>query len=225
MRLWFGSRREELLSPARGWGGRDKRVLISVFTAAIFLIILTRAYGMLFTGAKYPIAYIFGFFLIDAVAMYILWPLCPVSLRAPANVRRFCLVTGSGLAFIGAALWVAWAVDPDMARQTKVFVYWLSPPARFAYIAALLVVIPVIEEALYRGQVFSILKKSHGLITAVLGSTLLFAIMHGLAPVAFAQGVLLALVYQFSRSLWGSIIVHIANNAVWYVLFVNYRLV
>ena len=201
-------------------GGKDKRVLVAVFTAAIFLIVITRAYSVFFSGAKYPISFIYGFFLIDAMAIYILWSLIPVRLNAPKNMKRFSLSVGAGLLFICGALWIAWTADPDMSRQAKVFVYWLSPFARIAYIAAMVVVTPVLEEALYRGQIFSILKDSQGLMVAVLGSTLLFAIMHGLAPVAFVQGVLLALVYEYSRSLWGSIIVHIANNAIWYMVFV-----
>ncbi len=44
--------------------------------------------------------------------------------------------------------------------------------------------------------------------------------MHGLEPVAFIQGVLLALVLEYSRSLWGSISLHAANNALWFYLFV-----
>ena len=211
----------EQLDPVRDRGGKDKRILIAVFTVAIFLIVLTRAYGLFFSGVKYPIPYIYGYFLIDAVAIYILWSLSPVRFKAPERIRRFCLVTGIGLAFITAALWASWAVDPDMARQTKVFVSGLPPWARLAYIAALVVVTPVLEEALYRGQVFSLLRGSFGISVGVLGSTLIFSIMHGLSPVSFAQGVFLALVYEYSGSLWGSITVHTANNALWYIVFVN----
>ncbi|KKL87355.1 hypothetical protein LCGC14_1935580, partial [marine sediment metagenome] len=66
----------DLLKPVR-----DRRGWFSVFIVAFFLIVLTRVYGMFFTGAEYPVFYIFGFFLIDAVAIYVLWPLCPVRLR------------------------------------------------------------------------------------------------------------------------------------------------
>ena len=108
-----------------------------------------------------------------------------------------------------------------MARQTKVFVYWLGPGERLAYIAALVIVTPVLEEVFHRGQVFLTLRNNFGTAVGVMGSTLLFSIMHGLAPVAFLQGVLLALVFQYSGSIWGSITVHAANNALWYILFVS----
>ncbi|MCK4911581.1 MAG: CPBP family intramembrane metalloprotease, partial [Thermodesulfovibrionales bacterium] len=79
---------------------------------------------------------------------------------------------------------------------------------------------PVLEESIYRGQFYAILREHHGLVTGLLGSTLLFAIMHGLAPVAFVQGVLLALVFEYSGSLWASVSVHAANNALWFYMFV-----
>ncbi|MCK4912011.1 MAG: CPBP family intramembrane metalloprotease, partial [Thermodesulfovibrionales bacterium] len=135
-------------------------------------------------------------------------------------LKRFTASTALGLLVAFAGLWALWLTAPDVGEGVRLFLEGLTFNQKAQYVFALVIIGPVFEESIYRGQFFTILRGRHDLVTGVLGSTLLFAIMHGLAPVAFVQGVLLALVYEYSRSLWGSVLVHIANNAIWYMVFV-----
>ncbi len=76
---------------------------------------------------------------------------------------------------------------------------------------------PLGEEMLFRGFVFNILKTRLGLTVGLIGSALLFTIVHsyalGLLPV-FIIGLLLAWAYHNTGSLWVSIIIHATNNTV-----------
>lgn len=201
--------------------GKDKRYLIALFVTAFFLIAMTRAYGAYFSGIKYPIFYLYGFFLIDASAIALLWRLCPVSFTLPKDIKRFAIATSIGLVVALAGLWALWLSTPEAGSGVKLFLDGITLKQKVLYVLALTVVGPVFEESIYRGQFYTLIKGRAGMVAGLLGSTLLFAVMHGLVPVAFVQGVLLALVYEYSRSLWASILVHIANNAVWYMVFVN----
>lgn len=200
---------------------RVESTLAELFIAVFMLLGLTWLYAYAWPRGWPPAARLLGFYLIEAAVIARLWALRPVSLAQPGNMKRFGIAVGAGFVFVCAALFAAWSLDPDMARQEKVLVYWLSPASRAVYFITLVVIAPVIEEMLYRGQVFSILRSNYGITVGVLGSTLLFAIMHGLAPVAFVQGLLLVFVYEYSGSLWGSISLHAANNAIWYMVFVK----
>lgn len=74
----------------------------------------------------------------------------------------------------------------------------------------------VLEELFCRGALFSVLRPM-GRRVAVLGSALLFSLMHAsLAqlPYALVAGILLALVYELTGSLLFPILFHFANNLV-----------
>lgn len=201
-------------------GDKDRKNLIVFFIAAFFLIVVTRAYGTYFSGIKHPIFYLYGFFLIDLATIALLWRLCPLRFRIPEDIKRFTVSTVLGLLVVFLGLWALWLTAPDAGGSVRLFLDGLTSNRKALYVLALVIIGPVLEESIYRGQFYAILKERQGLIAGLLGSTLLFAIMHGLAPVAFVQGVLLALVYEYSRSLWGSVLVHIANNTIWYMVFV-----
>lgn len=76
-------------------------------------------------------------------------------------------------------------------------------------------IVPIFEEIIWRNQIFGLLLKKHTLLTAVLLSSILFAIMHlqfsklgGL----FIWGVLFSLVYYQTKSLVASIMLHSLCN-------------
>ncbi|GAA4908291.1 hypothetical protein EV188_101980 [Actinomycetospora succinea] len=77
------------------------------------------------------------------------------------------------------------------------------------------VVVPVGEELLFRGVVTTALGR-YGAWVAVLGSSLVFALAHGLSvvlPAAFVLGVLNALLLRRSGSVWPGVVAHGVNNA------------
>lgn len=86
-------------------------------------------------------------------------------------------------------------------------------------------VVPVSEEILYRGFIFTALRHHIGMPGAALVTSLVFAALHfygwiGLVNV-FLGGLVLVYVFEHSGSLWPAVIVHAVNNitvtvATWY---------
>lgn len=78
-----------------------------------------------------------------------------------------------------------------------------------------LVIAPLSEEALCRGAVYPLLRRRLGIAASVGASTLVFAALHGnLVQAAFAApvAVVLALVYERTRSLWPAVALHALVN-------------
>lgn len=76
---------------------------------------------------------------------------------------------------------------------------------------------PVAEEAVFRGLLYGWLRQRRAMAPSVVVSALVFALLHGipsLMPALFVVGVMLALVYEWSRSLWAAIIMHCTFNTV-----------
>lgn len=76
---------------------------------------------------------------------------------------------------------------------------------------------PVGEELLFRGVLYTMLRERWGIWPGVLISSLIFGLIHGDLAVgltAFLLGILLALVFEYSHSLWTSILVHTINNSI-----------
>lgn len=76
---------------------------------------------------------------------------------------------------------------------------------------------PFGEELLFRGVFYKMVRERWGIWPGVLISSLVFGIIHvdvAVGLTAFLLGILLALVYEYSRSLWTSILVHAINNSI-----------
>lgn len=94
----------------------------------------------------------------------------------------------------------------------------------FALIGMLFVVgllIPFAEELLFRGVLYGWLRGRLGVPVAAVSSALLFSGLHKivwLMPALAVIGVILALVYEKSGSLWPAVVVHALFNAIGVVL-------
>jgi membrane protease YdiL (CAAX protease family) len=76
------------------------------------------------------------------------------------------------------------------------------------------IVTPICEELLFRGVVTTALLR-YGAIVGVLGSSVIFAILHGISsllPVAFVVGLLTAELRRRSDSIWPGVILHCGFN-------------
>lgn len=76
------------------------------------------------------------------------------------------------------------------------------------------VVTPIGEEFLFRGVVTSALLR-HGALIGVFGGAIVFAVFHGVNmvfPAALVTGLVAGEVFRRSRSIWPSIMVHVAVN-------------
>jgi membrane protease YdiL (CAAX protease family) len=68
----------------------------------------------------------------------------------------------------------------------------------------------------FRGVLYPLLRNRWGLWPGVLASSLIFAVIHGdiaVGVTAFVLGIILALVFEYSRSLWSAVLVHVLNNS------------
>lgn len=73
---------------------------------------------------------------------------------------------------------------------------------------------PIGEELVFRGVVASALNK-YGAWTSIVGSSALFAIVHGPSVIlvdAFVVGLLLGIVFRWSGSIWPAIVLHVVYN-------------
>jgi len=84
-------------------------------------------------------------------------------------------------------------------------------------ILSTVIVAPIVEEVVFRGLIFSRLKKSMNVWVAIVISSLFFALMHGQLLwmiYAFFLGVLLAIIAEHLNTIGASIILHMAFNLV-----------
>jgi membrane protease YdiL (CAAX protease family) len=89
------------------------------------------------------------------------------------------------------------------------------------------ILVPIAEELIFRGFLYNFLKERWGVWPGVFISALVFAIIHGnviVGVTAFFLGIILAILYEYSHSLWTSILFHAVNNsakiALLYILIV-----
>ena len=94
----------------------------------------------------------------------------------------------------------------------------IEPPTTWqqylGYVVVLSVFAGICEEVLFRGTIMPALEQ-HGLIPAIIFSSLLFALLHGslLSLLStFSLGVVMAVIVIKTGSLWGGILYHMLNN-------------
>jgi uncharacterized protein len=78
------------------------------------------------------------------------------------------------------------------------------------------IITPIGEEAFFRGVVANALLARYGAWVGVIVSAAIFAVAHGInpiLPVAFVVGVLTALLFHWSGSIWPGVVLHGVNNA------------
>jgi membrane protease YdiL (CAAX protease family) len=80
------------------------------------------------------------------------------------------------------------------------------------------VIAPIAEEFFFRGFLYTAFRRRTGFLGAALLSSLAFAIGHidalGVVAASFVMGIVLALMYEYTRSLWVTIVAHAINNAI-----------
>ncbi len=113
-------------------------------------------------------------------------------------------------------------IEPILALMPEI----AAPPVgRGAWaILTTVVLAPIFEELLCRGYILGDLKNRYGAIVAILGSSLLFGILHlypAMIVATTAVGLVLGYIYVASRSLWLVIALHALNNAVSYILMIS----
>ncbi|MBB1536300.1 CPBP family intramembrane metalloprotease [Candidatus Saccharibacteria bacterium] len=99
----------------------------------------------------------------------------------------------------------------------------ISPSGKILAAIALVVVGPILEEAIYRGLIYGKLRKKHSLITSILIVSILFGFLHGQWNVGvdvFALSVVACLMRETTGTIYAGIILHVLKNTIaFYFLF------
>jgi membrane protease YdiL (CAAX protease family) len=137
-------------------------------------------------------------------------PLTTVALGMAGLLLTFPLVQMMQLvsAYFGA-------VPGDGDELVQFLMGKTTPVERLWAIGLAVVVAPITEELLFRGYIYGVVKKFGGRWAAMLTSAALFAAMHNNVPAIPALMVLaigFTLVYEFTGSLWASIVMHMLFN-------------
>jgi membrane protease YdiL (CAAX protease family) len=77
------------------------------------------------------------------------------------------------------------------------------------------IIAPIVEEVVFRGLLYQWLRTHTGVVVAVLLSATIFSAAHViplLLPALFVVGIILALVFEWSQSLWVTIALHMLQN-------------
>ena len=77
--------------------------------------------------------------------------------------------------------------------------------------------VPIVEEILFRGWFYQVLKAAGGVVAATLTSSLIFGLVHGWrinAVDTFLLAVFSCLLYEKTNSLWSVIILHAIKNSI-----------
>lgn len=83
------------------------------------------------------------------------------------------------------------------------------------YILSVAVITPVKEEIMYRGILYRFLEKKYHFLVGIIVSSVVFGLLHGGFPVtAMIMGMVLAILYKKTQSIFPSIILHITWNLI-----------
>ena len=142
-----------------------------------------------------------------------------VGIRLPDQRSSFILAAAAlfgSLTFTAAYAFVATALEFD-ALVPEPLPAGLAGDGTYIALTALAlgVWVPFVEEVFFRGFLFAGLAARYGLYVGVTASAALFALVHfsvaTIIPI-FVTGVLFALVYHITRSIWIPMAAHSAQN-------------
>jgi membrane protease YdiL (CAAX protease family) len=140
----------------------------------------------------------------------------------PASWGRLGWMTvfalGLSIPAVFAAQWAAYALlGPETTPQPIVEFLMENPGWRERLAVALIAVVaaPLTEELVFRGCLYGVARQRLGRLTTILGTSLVFALIHAhvaTIPALFVLAVGLALLYEATGSLWAPILAHAAFN-------------
>jgi membrane protease YdiL (CAAX protease family) len=125
---------------------------------------------------------------------------------------------GLSIPAVFAAQWAAYALlGPETTPQPIVEFLMENPGWRERLAVALIAVVaaPLTEELVFRGCLYGVARQRLGRLTTILGTSLVFALIHAhvaTIPALFVLAVGLALLYEATGSLWAPILAHAAFN-------------
>jgi len=128
------------------------------------------------------------------------------------------------LVFIKVSVLCLLVVAALYVVHPPLFAYVQLPSWLYGLLGLLLMAVlaPIVEEIIFRGLLYRMLRERWGVWISVLVSAAFFSLVHHgllLSP-QLIGGIIFALAYEWSRSLWVAIVLHMGANAAVYVLSV-----
>ncbi|MFZ4813317.1 MAG: CPBP family intramembrane glutamic endopeptidase [Phototrophicaceae bacterium] len=152
--------------------------------------------------------------------------------RVNTTMLQYALLTGalSGLGIVGGTV-LGYQVSEGLASLTTEVQRLLTiipPPLTLVILLMGVVIFPLLEEIVFRGILYSWLRRRLGLFWSIGISALVFSLVPVIGLVGLWRtllGVMLAIVYERSQSVWGSYAAHVTFNFVAVVIFLALTMV
>jgi membrane protease YdiL (CAAX protease family) len=128
------------------------------------------------------------------------------------------IALGLAIPAVFAAQWATYVIlGPETSPQPIVEFLMENPGwrERLAVASIAIIAAPLTEELVFRGCLYGVARQGLGRIPAILGTSLVFALIHAHAatiPALFVLAVALALLYEATGSLWAPILAHAVFN-------------
>ena len=121
------------------------------------------------------------------------------------------------LDFVGYNEWLGQFIEGDGIQESVKLLQETTDPTVFILMGVVACIgAPLSEEVVFRGYIYTAVKRMAGLPVAVILSGLLFGAVHmslvALLPLT-VLGIILALSYEYTGSLWAPIAIHFCFNA------------
>lgn len=218
------------------WNKRD--LVVSMFLGIVVLGLLVLMLGLALrvfqeiTGQENPDLFTIVIFVSELGLLVPVWLLGIRKYRVPwacAGFRRFSLRRGLGLGCLflfGSLLFnyvyaflldrfTGQSVQPEMLSQ-----FGGGLRGLLLALVAGAIIAPLAEESFFRGFIYAGLRRYTGHADAVLISAAIFAVVHILPtsyPPIFVLGVLFAVLYEQTGSIWPAVILHGIINALGFI--------
>ncbi len=148
-------------------------------------------------------------------------------------IWKYSVLQPLGLDKLEYTAWLVF-VKVSVACVFVVAALYIIHPSLFAYVSLpswlhgmwglllMVVIAPIVEEIIFRGLLYRMLRERWGVWVSVLVSAAFFSLVHHglLISPQLLGGIVFALAYEWSRSLWVAIALHMGANAAVYILSV-----
>ncbi len=115
----------------------------------------------------------------------------------------------------------AW-IDSNYRSEDIVYLKSYTLIGLIIYLIVICIIAPIIEEILFRYYIYDSIKLDGGIVVAYIISNALFVGFHildsGYLGNIALQGIIYTFIYEKSKSIKSSIVVHIFNNSIWFLI-------
>ncbi|MEE8444211.1 MAG: type II CAAX endopeptidase family protein [Alphaproteobacteria bacterium] len=141
----------------------------------------------------------------------------------PTTRRWIWIGVGLGVLFVPLSILVSTGTQKLLGLPSESPQMPLLAPEGFSWTAYVIILVlggilvPLAEEIFFRGLVYGWLRRVWSVPAGVMVSALIFGVIHGFVVVIVAAamiGIALALLYEKSRSLWPSAVLHMVFNSI-----------